>query len=422
MRSFLEGSFQMIEDQKPVILSIVIPTKNRQKYALAAVESVLRLDVSDCEIELIIRDCSDDESLRELLINKFCGDRKYNYIYDPSKPSMTENWDLAFSQASGVYVCGIGDDDAVLGNICDVVKYMIKNNIDCMRQPIVSYFWPGAYLGSHSSEKVLIPKNMKGQVSLVDIGKSFDAKVASCGFGYTHEMPNVYHAIIKGSILREHKVASGRIFNGTSIDAYSSYAFAKYTRTLAVVDFPFSIHGACPTSNTNRIVQKDKSVYKLHFDEFTDMKMPDFLPKLLTSEVSITESTVAALKDTGRESYVDTMNLAYVYGKSAALYPLMILSLYSDYRKFQRPDTFTFGFFSAFRYFFLQRIKGSLINSGISLISKYIPGLLDPLLKRVGNSNRVHCACIKEACLEIEQALPSTILDVNNFSPNAPRL
>jgi hypothetical protein len=58
------------------------------------------------------------------------------------------------------------------------------------------------------------------------------------------------------------------------------------------------------------------------------------------------------------------------------------------------------------------------VNSGISLISKYIPGLLDPLLNRVGNSNRSHCAYIKEACLEIERALPSSILGIKNHSPN----
>ena len=402
----------MLEVQKPALLSIVIPTKNRQEYAVAAFESVFRLDMSDCKIEVIIRDCSDDESLRDLLAAKCLGDEKYNYIYDSSKPSMTENWDLAFSQASGVYVCGIGDDDAVLGNICDVVKYMIKNDIDCMRQPMVSYFWPGAYLGSYSSEKVLIPKNMKGQVSFVDIEKRYETKLTSCGFGYTHEMPNVYHAIIKRRILSEHKAASGRIFNGTSMDAYSSFAFAKYTKTLAVADFPFSVHGACPTSNTNRIVQRDPSIYKLHFDEFTDLSMPDFLPKLWTSEVSITESAIAALKDTGRESFIDKMNFAYVYGKSAALYPRIILSLYSDYRKLSSSERFRFGFFSSFWYFLLQRIKGSLVESVYSLMSNYTPSLLGPVLERFGNSRRVKCASIKEACLEIERALPSSILDI----------
>ena len=38
------------------LLSIIIPTKNKQEYALAAVESVFRLHDNIDQIELIVRD------------------------------------------------------------------------------------------------------------------------------------------------------------------------------------------------------------------------------------------------------------------------------------------------------------------------------------------------------------------------------
>jgi len=140
----------------------VIPTKNRQKYALAAVESVLKMNARDGEVEVIIRDCSDDDTLCDLLKNRFLDEGRYQYIYDSSKPSMTKNWDLAFSEASGMYVCGIGDDDAVLNNILDVTKYMVQNNIDCMRQPITTFMWPDVTKSNFQNSMLSFSKFFNG--------------------------------------------------------------------------------------------------------------------------------------------------------------------------------------------------------------------------------------------------------------------
>ena len=402
----------MKEHVSNLLLSIVIPTKNRQEYALAAVESALRLSARNSEVEVIIRDCSDNDSLRGLLNSKFSDDGRYHYTYDPSKPSMTKNWDLAFSEACGLYVCGIGDDDAVLLNILDVVNYMVSNDIDCMRQPMIHYFWPGSFLDSYNSGKIVFPQRMAGAVWEIDLEKSYNSKIAACGFGYTHELPNAYHAIIKNSVLQEHRLLCGNIFNGTSLDAYSSFAFTKYIRVMAVTDFPFSIHGACPSSNTNRLNQKDKSLYKVHFDEFDDLKMPNFLPKLFSSEVSIAESAIVALQDTNRDHDIAKMNLAHVYGKSAALNLDMLVSLYAQYRIFQKPNRFAFGFSAAFRYYLTQRVRKASVGTCISLITRVSPSLVAYILNRFGNSNRVSCSNIREACLEVELGLPQNMSEL----------
>ena len=51
------------------LLSILIATKNRQKYCLSAVESILML--SDDNIEVIVQDNSDDTNLENLISNLF---------------------------------------------------------------------------------------------------------------------------------------------------------------------------------------------------------------------------------------------------------------------------------------------------------------------------------------------------------------
>ena len=391
------------------LLSIIIPTKNKQEYALAAVESVFRLHDNIDQIELIVRDCSDNDNLRGLLKNKFSVTSNLIYIYDKTKPSMTENWDLAFSKATGLFVLGIGDDDAVLSNVISVVEYMQRHNLDCIRQPMAHYFWPGAFLGSYNCEKAVFPKKMCGDVWKVDIEKSYNAKIVSCGFGYTHELPNVYHAIIKNSILQKHKEACGRIFNGTSIDAYASFAFSKYTKNMAVLDFPFSIHGVCPTSNSNRLIQRNMKAYKLHFDEFSNLDFPPFLPSVLSSEVSISESMICALRDTNQECKIKLMNLAYVYGRTAAMNLNRVHSLKKEYDKFQGPDDFKFGFYSSFTHFFLQRTKQSITSRSLNAILKLFPSLTRHIFKYFGNSKRLNCQNIQDAYVEIEQVLPSAI-------------
>src|SRR5687768_13393833 len=101
----------MSDGQSP-LLSIIIPTKNRQYTCLYAIESALNMK-SDI-FEVVVQDCGDTNSLEEAIVSKFGNDNRLKYRYTNTSPSMTENWNLAITHAKGKYICGIGDDDAVL--------------------------------------------------------------------------------------------------------------------------------------------------------------------------------------------------------------------------------------------------------------------------------------------------------------------
>ena len=119
----------MTEVNQSPLLSIIIPTKNRQHTCLYAIESGLLLNKTD--IEIIIQDCSDSNKLEKQIIDKFGIDARINYEYTDTKPSMTENWNRAFERSKGLYKCGIGDDDAVLPSIfyCDqLLRYYYLEN------------------------------------------------------------------------------------------------------------------------------------------------------------------------------------------------------------------------------------------------------------------------------------------------------
>ena len=71
------------------LISILIATKNRQKYCLSAVESILNL--TDDRIQVIVQDNSDDKSL-ETMILPFMGDSRLIYRYTPPPFSSIDNF------------------------------------------------------------------------------------------------------------------------------------------------------------------------------------------------------------------------------------------------------------------------------------------------------------------------------------------
>ena len=122
-----------------ILLSIVVPTKNRYFYLKELIELVERLHSN--KVELVIQDNTADNS--EIL--SFMNEKKYsfiNYNHIEESISMTENSDAAILNSRGEYICFIGDDDGVVNNILHVVQYMKEHDIDAVVPKKLEYNWP----------------------------------------------------------------------------------------------------------------------------------------------------------------------------------------------------------------------------------------------------------------------------------------
>ncbi|MCK4296614.1 MAG: glycosyltransferase, partial [Candidatus Marinimicrobia bacterium] len=97
-------------EEKSPLLSIIIPTRNRQKYAISAITSILSISAPD--LELVVQDNSDSRDLEEY-IRSNVNDTRLRYNYTSTPQSMIDNFDAAIGLASGKYLCLIGDDDGV---------------------------------------------------------------------------------------------------------------------------------------------------------------------------------------------------------------------------------------------------------------------------------------------------------------------
>ena len=132
----------------------------------------------------------------------------------------------------------------------------------------ITYLWKDAYLGSFSNSRLTFPRNFDGSIYKINLEKEFTEKSINCGFGYTENLPNIYHGIIKKDVINKHKIAHGNYLSGSSFDVYCAISLSKYTKSIFYIDYPFTIRGVCGKSNANRIVNQNMQA---HFDEIKSL-------------------------------------------------------------------------------------------------------------------------------------------------------
>ena len=201
---------------KPLV-SIIIPTRNRQMYASKTVHQILALKQ---DIEIIVQDNSDDEDLyvelRELIANK-----KIKYAYEKQVLPFSENYNRAAEQVTGEYLCAIGDDDGILPNISDCAMWMESRKIDIIKPAKDQvYFYPGnknkkknaclgfgKYSGSYHYSK---PES--ALISLLNDG--------GCNY-LEKDLPGSYHGLVKMDAMKAIKNITGKYYAGLTPDMYS---------------------------------------------------------------------------------------------------------------------------------------------------------------------------------------------------------
>lgn len=93
--------------------SLMIPTRNRQRTAVAAVQSAVATDYP--HLQIVVSDNSDDDSLLKMLRDAGLEkDKRVTYTKTDKVLSMRDNWENALDHATGDLLTVIGDDDAVL--------------------------------------------------------------------------------------------------------------------------------------------------------------------------------------------------------------------------------------------------------------------------------------------------------------------
>lgn len=116
------------------LVSIILPTYNREKYLNQSIDSVLNQTYNNWEL-LIIDDGSNDKtlSLVKNYLNQFSNIRCFFHANRGAAYSMN----IGMQNSKGQFTTFIGSDDEYLGNhIEERVNYLIENmNVDLLHSP-----------------------------------------------------------------------------------------------------------------------------------------------------------------------------------------------------------------------------------------------------------------------------------------------
>jgi Glycosyltransferases involved in cell wall biogenesis len=319
------------------LLSVIIPTKNRQKYVLGAVEQIL--NINDNRIQIIIQDNSDDDTLLESLQNYKAVNERLKYNYTPGIISFVDNFSIAVGLADGEYVCIIGDDDGILPYIIEVVEWASKNNIKAIKPELNAvYFWPNSEATKNKKDNGYL--NISKITARSKVCNTYNGVIKLLKQGGQNylslNLVKLYHGIIKKECLNNIKEVTGKYFGGLSPDIYISVALSLIIKSVVVIDVPLTISGICNKSGsadsaTGRHTGNLEDAP--HFHGHNNYKWSDLVPQFYSVETIWADSTLAAINDMKYVEVLDNFNVSALATKCIRKYPIYKKLIIIHYKK-----------------------------------------------------------------------------------------
>lgn len=123
-----------------LLLSVVVPTRDRAEYAASLIRSLHESTSGD--FELVVRENSSRPELGDLIAS--LGDPRIRYDYSTEDLNMHQNFDQAIALATGSFVCALGDDDGILiDRALHTLAFARTEGVDAVLTQTLIYNWPG---------------------------------------------------------------------------------------------------------------------------------------------------------------------------------------------------------------------------------------------------------------------------------------
>lgn len=242
------------------LLSIIIPTADRQDYAAKAISAAA---VACPEAEIVVSDTSASAGLMALVPPRLAG--RVRYIRPGVGLDVVSNFNAAATVATGKWLMFLGDDDCVGPGITEIAAWAEGMGLDA----VVSYgsafaaiyYWPGVtsrYFNDGYASKLIINR-FSGRARPLDAKAAVRAALDDLGSGLGW-MARAYHGLVSRRLVQDIVDRHGALFGGVSPDIYSATLISMLSRKSAVVDWPFVLPGASPKSTAGLgAAQTDRS-------------------------------------------------------------------------------------------------------------------------------------------------------------------
>ena len=305
------------------LLSILIPTKNREEYTLKVIRQILSVTADD--FQLVIQDNSDTNVL-ESKLSVFGGDKRLTYSYDSRLLSFVDNFSRGLDRCTGEYIIILGDDDGINPDIFAVAAWASQNNIDAITPslPLV-YFWPQSRVGSADRNGTLHINHFTGNIKTVQPKKILKRFMENGCFNYlAYDLAKAYHGLVKRSILTSVRDKTGRFIGGLTPDIYLSVAISSLAGKLIVIDYPLTISGICNKSgSSDSATGKHTGQLKdaPHFRGHDSYDWSSNVAPFYSVETIWADSALAALRDLGEKDILNAFNAKLLAVRCMKSYP-----------------------------------------------------------------------------------------------------
>ncbi len=328
------------------LLSIAIATKNRERYCIAAIESILNF--KDERLEITVADNSSSKKVKDFI--ESLNSSQVKYIYDDSDISSIDNFNKAIELTTGEYVMLIGDDDSILPNAIEIADWAKKNDVDSISsENIYTYFWPGS--------NPVFPQGMLRIPEFSDKKNEIDAKkelVKLLKNGIVNYMffklPKSYHGIVKKEILCQIKKITGNYYGALSPDIFSVISISLLVKKHYSTTVPFSIAGVCTSSTTSDQIMGKHCGLLQEMPHLKNRKVSyqwdENIPKVYSVTTTWGDSGLNALRAMNEQKYLEYFNVYPLIAQTLLMNRKHILKLViSESNKMRKNQKISFLFF-----------------------------------------------------------------------------
>lgn len=294
-----------------MLLSIVIPTKNRYSTLFVVVQSIIENITSD-DYEIVIQDNSDDNTVVRQFLSEI-DNKKIAYYYHKKSIPISDNTELAIENAKGKYILFIGDDDFVSPYVLDVVQKMERENINCLTYSAGNYWWDSVKFPKenyYQQPQILwMPKNVNTQFIKKDTKSGLKNMLTKGAIDY-YGLPRCYHGIVEKTVLEQLKIKTGSYIVGSCPDIDFSVSLALLLNEFYYVDYPVTVFGASKNSGGGWTATKkhygnleDKPFLRPNIQEVWDKN----IPKVWSEKTIYPETTSEVLR-----AYCSDLKIDYI--------------------------------------------------------------------------------------------------------------
>jgi glycosyltransferase involved in cell wall biosynthesis len=226
---------------KDSLFSIIIPTRQRHDTLKYAIQSVINQSRGNFEI-IVADNFSTPETVE---VTKNFSDDRIKYCRAPHSLSMSDNWELGLSQATGEYVFILGDDDALMPDALEIASDLIeRDNYSIISWLRYFYAWDSSivpWLRNHLGVNLQQFAELRSSRQLLQ-------KFYQCQAEY-EQLPMIYNSFVHRDIIERVISINGRYFDTHCPDVFSGIVNAYFSNSYIYSYRALSITGTSGHSN-----------------------------------------------------------------------------------------------------------------------------------------------------------------------------